>query len=814
MKLFQRFPISSGIIIYLILPLIIVSSAVYLQLTRSLPQMEATLSFPALLGNVAIKRDEHGIAYIEAQSEQDIYFAMGFAHASDRLWQLEMQRRLVKGQLSEIFGSEFLRQDIWMKTLDLEKAAQSAWTALSNDAQASLTAYSAGINAWLSSQKQLPVEFAALSITPAPWTPIDSLAWSKMFALNLSGNMFSELTRAATKLMLPDANYNDIYPESVDSAAVYSENQDIAKLFPSFLSLKWFNESVLKNGGMNVGSNSWVISGQLSRSGFPILANDPHLGLQIPSLWYVVHQSSPDFQASGMSLVGLPLVIFGRNTDILWGGTNMPADIQDLYIEKINLQNPNLYLSHDGSWKKIKVITKKIKVKARFPAILREPLKPVSLDIRYTENGPIISDFDKTLNTTLSLKWTALLPQDTTYEAFFSITHAKDWNQFKSAASKFRSPVLNLLYADRKNIGYIGAGMVPVRTKGNGAIPTPGWDPQYHWKGYIPPKDMPQELNPSSGMIISANNDPTPKDYPYYISNEWALPLRAQRIKSLLTDALHKQGAADMQLQQKIQADQYDASLYALKDTLSLVKTDTPRQQTLISALKNWDGYMRPDSVAVLLIAVWVPELNKMLFDDEFSRSYLQAKQTEQLRSMLPTMPYTLTLKILHGETQADWCDNVATPHREGCTDILKRSFELSLNKLDKLLGKDIGQWSLGIAQHTFYEHMPFSQIRLLDRIFTRKISNSGGGNSINIAPSIFVKSEGLVQRFGSSFRQIMMAGTNDYQHLYMNSTGQSGNIFSRHYDDMIRPFNTVSYYSLPAEPERTLSHYQLHPER
>ncbi|WP_159457460.1 penicillin acylase family protein [Vibrio mangrovi] len=785
----------------------------YLQLARSLPQAEATLSFPSLSGHVAINRDEHGVAYIKAQSERDLYFAMGFAHASDRMWQMEIQRLLVKGELSEVFGSEFLHQDIWMKTLDLEQAAQSAWTALSHDAQASLVAYSAGVNAWLSSQQQLPVEFLSLPDSPAPWTPIDSLAWSKMFALNLSGNMFSELTRAAAKFILPTANFNDIYPEPAEVAPIDFDHQDVAKLFPSFLDLKWFNESVLKNGGMNVGSNGWVISSKLSRSGFPVLVNDPHLGLQIPSLWYVVHQSAPGFQASGMSLVGLPLIIFGKNENILWGGTNLPADIQDLYIEKIHPQNPNLYLSQDGSWKKVQVVTKKIRVKARFPAVLREPLKPVSVDIRYTDNGPIISDFDKTIDTTFSFKWTALLPKDTSYEAFFSITHASNWNQFQTAVSKLRAPALNLLYADRENIGYISAGMIPIRGKGHGLVPAPGWDPLYSWKGFIPSQEMPRAFNPASGMIVSANNDLSPEDYPYYISNEWALPLRAKRIQSLLTDTLHKQGYIDIKSHKEIQADLYDGGLYALRDTLVQIEVDTRREKELISALKHWDGNMRPNSVAALLIAVWVPELNKMLFDDEFSHSYLQAKQSEQLRLMLPTMPYTLTLKILRGETQADWCDNIETLQHESCSAILAESFKRTLKKLDKLLGRDIHQWRLEKALHSSFEHIPFSQIRLLDLIFTREAAHGGGGNSINIAPSTFVKSKGLVQKFGSSFRQIMMIGSDNTQHLYMNSTGQSGNVFSRHYDDMIQPFNAVDYYRLPAEPEHVRSHYQLQPE-
>lgn len=802
--MFQKYPLGSRLVIFLLLPLSLFALYVFSKYSQSLPVAEAHYDFSVLEGDTTLSWDQQGVARIQAHSEYDSYFATGFAHASDRLWQLEVQRRMAQGRLSEAFGSEYLRQDIWMRILGLENAAESSLEALSPEAISSLEAYSAGINAWLNSHSQLPPEFGLFDIKPKPWRPVDSLAWSKMFALNLSGNMFGELTQVAAKKLLPKSHFRDLLPTSPEEKTSITDSQEIKELYSQFLEHKWFSESVIKNGGKNVGSNAWAVAGKHTSSGRPLLANDPHLGLQIPSLWYMVEQSVNNRKVSGMSLVGLPLVIFGRNDYIAWGGTNMMADVQDLYIERVNPENRNFYMTAQGRWKEFVTQSHTIEVKAGFPSALREPLKPVPLTVRYTDNGPVISDFHSAHDVVLSLKWTALLEGDTTYEAFFEITKAQNWSQFNAAANLLQAPALNLLYIDENNIGYKGAGQIPIRNKGKGNIPAPAWSSEFRWMGFIPKDEMPSEFNPEDGIIVSANNDPSPKKYSYHLSSEWASNARKERIEQLLSSSLLAGNKLDLEDHQRIQADQYDSNYYEIVNRLISVATETSKEAALVDKLKDWDGVMEKNSVAALLAAIWIPELNKQLFDDELKGSYLQEEQARLLRSMVSIIPYTTTINALDGKTQADWCDNVSTLGKESCNHILKTSFKTSVDKLEKFLGNDIEDWQLGNAQFTAYEHFPLSQVKLIGDIFSRTIANGGSGDSVNVATSHFEKSKGLKQTFGAGFRQIMEAGQHG-EHRYINSTGQSGNIFSQHYDDMVEPFNLFQYYKLEVSDKKDL---------
>ncbi|MDP5130110.1 MAG: penicillin acylase family protein [Paraglaciecola sp.] len=515
-------PILTLFSISVLLPAIFLFYQAYIYLHSSLPNYQDVIVKTGLQQQVVISKDQYGIPSIKAKTDQDAFFAVGYMHAQDRLWQLELQRRMAQGRLSEVFGKSASGFDIYIRTLRIYNTAIESLPALSPAAQESLQAYADGINSWLAQAKQLPLEFTLLDIKPEPWQPADSLAWVKMFGLSMSGNFQEDLNRLMLTETLGKAKVNTLY--GVDSkqqvAAITKAPQDTMAVLAQLSQLSQDLHSQWNFGGKHIGSNAWVVAAQHSKNGRAILANDPHLNMELPSMWYIVDVQGEHFHTTGMSMVGSPLVMLGRNKHIAWGATNMLADTMDLYFEQINPQNTNQYRRGD-QWLDFNIRTELIKVKADFPAFLREPLEPLKIQIRETDHGPVISDLISEIRQPLSLRWVGGQIGDTSFEAFYRLIYAHDWDSFNDALSFHRSPAMNLFYIDQKdNIGYLGTGDIPIRGRGNGSIPVPGWDPEYTWSGFIPKNEMPVSLNPSQGYLLSANNQVTNSTYPYFISED------------------------------------------------------------------------------------------------------------------------------------------------------------------------------------------------------------------------------------------------------------------------------------------------------
>lgn len=789
---FRKHPLLLRFALWICLPLAVAGWFGYSQLRASLPQTGGDVAVRGLKAKVSIARDDNGVPYVRAASDMDAYFALGYLHAQDRLWQLEVARRLAQGRLSEVLGRKALPEDVWMRTLDLYGSARSAWPALSEPARASLQAYADGINAYLGEKRTLPPEFLLLGVEPQPWHPIDSLAWFKVFSLNQSDSMRTEANRYVARKYLPasqwallERDYPADAPVTVDALPAM---QDIAQMGMRL-------EDELGLGGKYVGSNAWAVSGKHTADGSPLLANDPHMGLQMPSLWYVADLSAPGFHASGMSVVGLPNIVFGRNGRIAWGGTNMMADTQDLYVLDTDPERPNHYKA-DGQWQALDVRQEEIQVKNDFPAALRKPLDPVRIQVRRSTLGPVISDALRSVDQPVALRWPGLDPGDTSYEGIFRLAYAGNWQEFNAALAVIVAPAINVVYADAdNNIGYAGAGRIPRRGAGDGTLPVPAADPRYAWQGYVPFAEMPRVLNPASGFVVSANNKVAGENYPHFISRDWAPPARAERITAMIQGAIRGPGKIRVEDVEKMQGDVKDLEAGELKDYLLGLLPASAAASAPVRQLKAWDGSMARDQAAAAVFSLWLKNLKQRMLLDRFKDAGDNVVQLEVLRGYVAGVtPLQIKRMLMSGERE--WCGGDAGAQR--CAELADASLHDALKELDKWQG-DESRWQWGELHQATFQHLPFSDVNLLDRVFGRRIPSPGSENSVDVAASRYKPMKGFEQTFGAVFRQVMSLAPGEGRHRYMNSTGQSGNPLSRHFDDMLEPFNRVEFFALRA---------------
>ncbi|MEC4090996.1 penicillin acylase family protein [Pseudoalteromonas rubra] len=792
---FTRHPLLCRFGTFILAPSVLCAYVAYQQqVISALPQAGASAVSVAVQEQVTVTRDAHGVPYIDADSMADAYFAMGYLHAQDRLWQLELQRRLSAGKLSEVFGKESLNYDVWVRTLGLYEVAEQSKAYLSEQALASLQSYTAGINEFLNQQPTLPIEFTMLGITPAPWRVEDSLAWMKMFSLSMSGNLEEEIQRSVALKTLPKTLFAEFFGSELVPSESLGEGQ-VASLSGLHHTIKQL-ETDYKIGGKHIGSNAWVVSAEKSASGSAILANDPHLGLQIPSLWYAVSQQLPDSQLQGMSLVGLPVIVFGQNNYIAWGGTNMEADLQDLIVEQIHPEDPTLY-RYQQQWLPFTERTEYIKVKSDFPSLLKPTYRDVELKIKETLTGPVISKAG--LPQAVSLRWTALQAQDTTYEGFFHINHAQNWQQFKLAADKIASPSLNLFYADKQdNIGFTGAGNIPVRERGTGILPTKRGAEGDVWQGFIPKDEMPSEFNPPRGYIINANNRNVASSYPYHISSSFADPARAERIEQLLNTQ-----PLDVNYIKQMQMDVKDLTVIKLKSVMETVVAEDLWQQEALDHLKTWQGDAPTDSIAATVFYTWARQIYRVLLNDELIPAWNEKAATRQLLGLRGRVSYDQLAELL--AQNSPLCDDTNTLETESCEEVLLSALDRTLILNSKLQGDEIDNWQWGKFQTTRYDHMPFGKVKHLNKVFSREVATGGSTNTVNVAAGFYEKDNGFIQNYGAGFRQIIDLGG---RYEFMNSTGQSGQVASAHYDDMITLFAKGQYVSFesPTEASRKLT--------
>ena len=753
----------------------------------------------------SIARNDRGVAHIRAVTDRDAFFAVGFAHAQDRLWQMELQRRLAQGRLSEIFGKTALQSDIFMRTLGIYAAAEEAWTDLGDPARDSLLAYAEGVNAWIETTALLPTEFVFLNIEPEPWTPADSLAWVKVFALSLGSNFRQELDNLLLAGVLDPAHLASLKQGAPPATSPAGSAAGLAICggcldeIERLAALGQAMETQWQVGGRMVGSNAWAVSGEYGEDGLTVLANDPHLGLALPSMWYAVTVQGGEIDVAGMSLVGLPLVLLGRNRHIAWGATNMMADTQDLFFERLSTDGTDRFF-YDGQWRDLHIREETFHIKADFPAFMRERLTPITLRVRSTENGPLISDIVGAVEQPMSLRWTGAGAKDTSYEAFLELNYARNWQEFKRAMSKHVAPAMNLLYADDKNnIGYLGVGRIPVRTSGQGSEPLNGWQKDSAWAGQIPFESMPESFNPERGYLISANHRMVEPSYPYFISNDWAEPARAERIGELIEDKLQAGEKLTFADHEAIQTDTVDRQALALLPHLLAIEPQDKSLEVMLDYLAQWDGSTDKDSVAATIFFAWAHHLRIAIFSDEIAGEWGKSDLNTRLQRIVHNIPLKDLSNALTNDA-IDWCNDIGTSEVEDCHGQKLEALKRTYDDLRALLGGDIDNWTWARAHKAEFVHQPFSSVRGLDFLYGRDVPSGGSLNSISVSDTRFTANEGFVQSYGAGFRQIMQAGGAGTKHRYVNSTGQSGNVLSEHYDDMMESYANGEYFDLDCD--------------
>jgi penicillin amidase len=750
-----------------------------LWLRTSLPDTDGRIALSGLSAPVEIKRDAHGIPTITAASERDAAFALGFVHAQDRLFQMDISRRYGAGRLSEWLGPTTVSVDRFMRTLGLYRLAEQQYALLSPGLRATLEAYAAGVNAYLGRHRGAwPIEYYLLGATPEPWRPADTLVWGKLMALQLSGSFRSELMHARLAQRLKPEELAILYPPYPGDAPVTLG--DLAALRD--LPLDRIYASLPAMVGPVFASNNWVVDGKHTQSGKPLLANDPHLGLSAPSVWYLARIETPDVSLAGVTSPGGPFVVLGHNAHIAWGFTTTESDVADLFVERIDPADQTRYETPEGP-QPFLVRREQIGVRGA---------DPVTVDVRATRHGPVISDLGgnygkvATAETVLALRATWLDPDDRTPDAAWALNHARNWREFRDGLKDFAAPQQNMVYADVDgNIGFIAPARVPLRGKGDGWLPAPGWSGDYDWTGYIPFDSLPQALNPPSGRFVSANNKIVPDTYPYFLSRDWDLPNRAARINTLLD-------ATPIQSPDATAAIQADILSPMAKDLLPLLLQTAPasgRGAAALDRLKAWDGRMARDEAAPLLFATWLRELNRLLLAKKLGDAF------DDYWGLRPDVVRLILTK------HPAWCEQSAEAP-PSCAEALARSLEMALDDLTRRYGAETKDWRWGRAHEAAFTNQLLSRVPVLRGIFATRIAADGGDDTLNRAAT-FTRDENepFADVHGPTLRMIVdlsdIAATR-----FMIAPGQSGNPLSPHYADLMGRWREVGYLTLDGGAE------------
>ncbi|MFF5305406.1 penicillin acylase family protein [Streptomyces sp. NPDC013161] len=832
----------------------------------SLPQTTGSITLDGLSGPVDVKRDSYGIPQIYASSDADLFMAQGYVQAQDRFYEMDVRRHMTAGRLSEMFGKGQVKNDEFLRTLGWDRVAQKEYdTKLSASTKKYLQAYAKGVNAYLQGKdgKDISLEYAALGFRndykPQKWTPVDSVAWLKAMAWDLRGNMKDEIDRALMTSRLGPQQIADLYPEypysrnqpivtegeydeytktfdGGDSSSSTSTSGTTGSTSSSSGSALTSQLAGLSNvlddlptavgvNGQGIGSNSWVVAGKNTITGKPLLANDPHLEASLPSVWYQMGlhcraiSSKCQYDVSGYTFAGMPGVVIGHNQNIAWGMTNSGVDVTDLYLEKLSGDG---YL-YDGTTKPFTTRTETIKVAGGASK---------KIVVRETNNGPLLSDRnDELVNVGkkatvdaaapdrgdgygIALRWTAEDP-GTTMDAVFAIDKASDWSEFRSASAKFDVPSQNLVYADTKNhIGYTLPGRIPIRGKGDGSLPVPGWDSKYDWTGYIPQAALPYEYDPKRGYIVTANQAVIDKDkYPYTLTTDWGYGTRSQRITDLIQSKIDGGGKISTDDMRQMQLD--DSSEIAKLLVPKLLKIDEPDADVREAQklLEGWDYTQDADSAAAAYFnSVW-RNILKLAFGNKLPKELRVEGQCLFVSPVDTTGPadednkkvrecgerdadeaqpdggdrwFEVVRKLMDDPTNA-WWKTPASGNRPGASNmnqLFKRAMIDARWELTAKLGKDIDTWSWGRLHRLFLKNQTLGTDgpAIVQYILNRGPWKLSGGEA-TVNATGWNAAGGYEVVWVPSMRMVVNLDDFD-KSKWINLTGASGHAFSAHYTD------------------------------
>jgi penicillin G amidase len=771
-----------GVLLGVIIVVIAAFGVVYYLSHKGLPEYDGLVGLKGLTNEVTVYRDQYAIPHIYAKNEPDLYRAVGYCMAQDRLFQMDLIRRLTSGRLSEIVGEKAINTDHLMRALRITEKSQKIYQAADKNLVLIAEAFCDGVNQYIEKHKNnLPIEFTILGYKPEEWKPEHSFNVIGYFSFDLTTAWHTEILFHKVLQKVGKDRLQEILPD------VPSRKEVIFSQFAKGLNKMDMLDSLASAGNLIEemgliffqGSNNWAVSGEKSVTGKPIFANDMHLGLNAPGIWYQMHHVvEGKVDVTGVAAPGQPFIVAGHNARIAWGYTNVMLDDMDFYLEKINPDNPNEY-EFNGRWQKMKVTKEWIKLKDG---------KTVTREIKYTHRGPVISDLKKIKDQVISMRWIGN-EDSNEVRSLYLVNRAGNWDEFKNAMRTFRSVSQNTLYADTEgNIGLYCCAGIPIRKKGDGISIMPGWTDEYDWKGLVPFEKQPHSFNPKNHFLASANNKTVPNSYPYYISTWFVPDYRFRRINEMLEEK-SKISLEDIR---RMHAD-FKSKLVAdlkpdLMNSLGQVKDFNGLEKRCFEILGTWNGILNKEEAAPVLFEAFYLKFVENLFGDELGK--------DLLKEFLPvTHVVNASVDRLWEHKNSIWFDDVNTADKkEGFDDIVQRSFRDAVKWLKEKIGDEPSKWQWGKIHQLTLEH-PLGSVKILDRIFK---FNRGpypvGGSSHTVCPYQYKLTDPFKVFHGASHRHIY-SPANWNESLSVIPTGTSGIPASKYYCDQTKLYVDNNYH-------------------
>jgi penicillin amidase len=782
---------------------------VYFLASRSLPDYDATVEVPYLDAPVELVRDNANVPHIFGESDADVFYALGFAHAQDRLWQMTMLRRTAQGRLSELFGTRTVAIDTLMRRLDIYPRATSSFDAQDERTQLMLRAYATGVNARLDQVNAQALgrgapEMFVFNAPVSPWRPADSLAIIKLMGLKLSNHLADEVLRARVSLALSDdSRLADLLPDAPGSGV--AALPEYASLFPGADLPRAASGkppqrdllSPLQPRTFASASNAWAASPSRSASGGTLLANDPHLGFEAPSIWYLARLELQSGGVIGGTIPGLPLVLSGRSADLGWGLTAAGMDDQDLHIEEINPDNPEEYRTPDG-WKAFETRGSIINIK---------DAAPITITLRWTENGPVLPGSYENLGTitppghVVSLAWTLLSPNDTSMTAALRLMEAKSVRDGIAAIEDFVAPAQNLLLVDREEIGMKMIGVMPRRDanhQSQGRLPSPGWRPENRWQGRLPYASNPEFVAPAGGILGNTNNKVVDRPFPNHVSFTWGDTQRIQRWTRLMQ-------ARQVHTRDSFIEAQLDTVSFTARSLLPLIGADlwytgeaapegTPlrQRQRALTLLASWSGEMNEHMPEPLLYAAWLRRLQARMLQDELGPLAVEFTHVE---------PLFIERAFRDIDGAAVWCDVIQSAQVETCPDMARLALDDAIIWVEETWGSALESLRWGDAHQATHDHPVLGEVPLLRYFVNIRQSTNGGDNTLQRGLTAGTGENPFYNVHGAAYRGVYDFADPDSS-VFITSTGQSGHFLSRHYDDLAQLWRRGEYIPMSLDQD------------
>lgn len=792
----------TGLVVLTVLALVLA----YYFLGRSLPDYSENFTLPGLTAPVEIVRNSDDVPHIFGKTDADVFFALGFAHAQDRLWQMTMLRRTAQGRLSEVFGNRTLKIDELLRRYDLYTLSQQSVAAQDAETTEALEAYAKGVNAWIGqvnarARGRGAPEFFFFSNEIAAWQPADSIAIIKLMALQLSSHLESEVLRARVSLLLPEARLRDILPDDPGKGVIALP--DYAALMPgvtpSYAAMRLPDDplSPFHPRDLAGASNAWAAAPERAAAGGALLASDPHLRFTAPTIWYLARLQLQSGGVIGATIPGVPAVLIGRSEKLGWGLTSSYLDDQDIVMEKVNPDNPEQYQTADG-WADFTTRRSIITVKDQ---------APVTVTLRWSQAGPVLpgSHYDLASvtppGTVAALEWTGLSAADTSMTSALRLMRAQNVAEAIEAGRLFVAPSQNLMLADQTGIAMQMIGAMPARDpahQSRGRIPAPGWIDANRWQGTLPYSDNPVVINPTSGLLGNTNNKTVDRPFPKHVSYEWGDTERIQRWLTLMkTREVHTRESF-------IEA-QLDTVSPTARSLLPLVAADlwftgeaapegTPERlrQRALELLANWNGEMNEHLPEPLIYMAWARALQDRLIRDEMGPLADEFTHVD---------PVFIERVFRNTDGAAVWCDIIQSAAVETCTDLARIALDDALLRLTETYGGSLESWRWGDAHQATHDHPVLGDVPILRYFVNIRQSTSGSDDTLQRGQTKGEGPEPYLNVHGAGYRGVYDFADPDSS-VFITATGQSGHPLSRHYDDLGELWRRGEYVPMSLDPE------------